>query len=77
MISYRFVAISSQKGVLFLRHPVDQNRCKFVISTLSDQLKMIKRDTMYIFRRVVHENLVTMETRLKIQHQNCYCFIAI
>ena len=27
--------------------------------------------------RVVHENLVTMETRLKIEHRNCYCFIAI
>ena len=24
MISYRFVPISSQKGVLFLRHPVDR-----------------------------------------------------
>ena len=25
MISYRFVPISSQKGVLFLRHPVDND----------------------------------------------------
>ena len=33
MISYRFVPISSQKGVLFLRHPVEaavfRTRCLF------------------------------------------------
>ena len=56
---------------------IDHNRCKFIVSTLLDQLKRIKRDTMYSFRRVVHENLVTIERRLKIEHQNCYCFIAI
>ena len=27
---------------------------------------------MYIFHRVCRDNLVTMETRLKIEHQNCY-----
>ena len=48
---------------------IDQYRCKFTVSTLLDQLKRIKKDTMYISRRVVHENLVTMETRLKIEHQ--------
>ena len=32
---------------------------------------------MYVFHRVWHENLVTMETRLKIGHQNCYSLIAV
>ena len=32
---------------------------------------------MYIFQRVWHDKLVTTETRLKIEHQNCYSFIAV
>ena len=32
MISYRFVPISSQKGVLFLRHPVDLANVQYYVS---------------------------------------------
>ena len=32
MISYRFVPISSQKGVLFLRHPVNYDRKHMTIA---------------------------------------------